>query len=202
LEGQHRSDGSIAKGNDITKLSVSGEFAWAFSGGYLAQVLSGHLSARAAEMRGLKDEELMEFFKECCSSAFEQRDKSGPDSTSRVLFVRGSNKSIFKINPVPHTDIEKIGGGRAIAGQITNTASFLFHRIYSAEMSVKELAELAAYSVHAASSFDSSVIDGLDIAVYQEREPLFKFIDTNAFMNCLPEIDKEIRKVFARFMTP
>jgi hypothetical protein len=38
LEGQFRPDGTIARGNDITKLKVSGEFAWAFSGGVLASM--------------------------------------------------------------------------------------------------------------------------------------------------------------------
>jgi hypothetical protein len=84
LEGQPRPDGTAAPGNHVTKIKFSGEFAWAFSGGELGKILAGHLSERANEMRGLTDEELLDFFKECRSSAFEQWSKSGPDLNSRV----------------------------------------------------------------------------------------------------------------------
>jgi hypothetical protein len=122
LEGQFRPDGTIARGNDITKLKVSGEFAWAFSGGVLATMFAEHLSEIAKDMRNLVDEQLVELFDEHRLSVFTQWGQSGPDSTSRVLFVRGTNRSVFKINPVPHTAIERLGNNRGLAGQLTNTA--------------------------------------------------------------------------------
>lgn len=195
LEGQHRPDGTIAPGNHVTKLRYSGEFAWAFSGGDLARIFAGYLSERAEEMRGLTDDRLLDFFKDCRESAFAHWASPGPDSTSRVLFVRGSNRSIFKINPVLHTDIERLDDGRGVAGQITNTATFLFRRIYSSGMSVNAIKALAAYAVRTAHLFDSSAIDGLDMAVYTDSESFFQTVDTKPYLGCEAKIEDEFRKV-------
>jgi hypothetical protein len=115
-----------------------------------------------------------------------------------VLFVRGSNQSLFRINPVLHTDIDPIYHGRGIAGQVSNGATSLIRRIYSSGMSVKALQALAAYSVHAARLFDSSAADGLDMAIYTKSEPTFRLVDTKPYLGCEAKIEAEFRGLLER----
>jgi hypothetical protein len=196
FEGQHRPDGTIARGNDVTKITIAGEFAWAFSGGERAKIFSMYLKKALSGKDGIADSDLLEIVESLRKPTHEdwQNAASGPDPTSKVILVRGSNRSIFRINPLIHmeTDPEPTKKGRCVAGQISNTASFLFHRFHSLDMPVDALVRLAAYSVRTANCFDCSCIDGLDIAVYRNSTQKFEFIDSAVHWDVAERLEREI----------
>jgi hypothetical protein len=211
-EGQPHPDGSIAIGNEITKLRIRDEFAWMFSGGDWAKIfadhLDEHLDKNKEDAPNMNDAQLRNLFETCQRSVVEQwGTRLSPDRTSKVLFVRGSDRTLFSINPVPHTLPDRLVVGRAIAGDITNAASFLFRRIHSSEMSVKALQSLAAYSVQVAHFFNSAGISGLDMATYidpresddNSSKPAFRLVDAKPYLGCEEKIEEEFRGLLERF---
>jgi 20S proteasome alpha/beta subunit len=197
LESEHQKDGTVAPGNQRTKISLAGEFAWAFSGGDLARIFSTHLERALKDKADIEDHTLLDIVECCRRPAFSDwhdtaSGASGP--ANKIILVRGSNQHIFQIDPLPGRDTQN-REGRVVAGQMTNFASFLFHRLHSTTMSVKALVNLAAYSVRAANLFDSSCIDGLDVATYEGAEG-FMFRSMQGFS--LISVEDELRSVFQR----
>jgi hypothetical protein len=202
LEAIYRDDGTLAPGNPTNKIRISAEFAWTYSGGDLAKVYAEHLSRNIGGLAGATEEELLESFERFRQPVLEKwrettEGRSGP--ANKILFVQGSTQNIFRIDALTFGSTDKLPK-RGIGGQISNTASFLVHRIYSPSMSVKALVPLAAYAIRTASLFDSSAVAGLDIAVYRNSEPEagFRFLDAEPYMNCVETIEDEMRELFAR----
>ncbi len=207
LEGVYRPDSTIARGNDVKKIRISGDFAWAASGGEMAKIFSLHLAKTLPSKNEISDADILEIIENLRKPTLEDWKNTaaqGSDATSRVILVRGSNQSIFRINPLLHmdTDVEQTRKGRCIAGQIYNTAAFLFHRLHHTEMTVTSLATLAAYSIRRANCFDSSCIDGLDIAIYRKEEKKFHFIETDAPWNHAPKLEDALRACIAENALP
>jgi hypothetical protein len=199
-------DNNIVPGNDECKILISGEFAWAYSGGEIAKSFSHHFEPMLKRKQDLSDVELFQLIQDCRVPAFEdwkQAAESDSGSANSVILVRGSSKKIFRINPLPgmNTDTEPTQKGRCFAGQLYNTASFLFHRLHSPDMPLSALIPLAVYSVRAAGSFDSSAIDGLTIAVYRDSAGQFQFYDAPICREDTEGLDKLIRQAITKHFT-
>jgi 20S proteasome alpha/beta subunit len=191
-------DGTPVKGNPVNKIKTLGRFAWAAYGGDWAQEFSLTLKTLIEVNPEISDKELPDVFAKCRHHTRENYKPDGPRIDGRVIFVSGPTRKIFCIHPLLHgnTDDSCTEDGRCIGGQISNTASFLYHRLHSTQMSVDALVRLAAYSVRAAHEFDSLMIDRLDVAVYRDnaKPAKFQFIETDAHWNYVCDIENSIRE--------
>ena len=85
--------------------------------------------------------------------------------------------------------------GKCISGMEFNLASFLPMRLTLANMAVKVLVYLAAYSIRAAHDFDSAFVDGLDITVYRDSTGKFEFLNSDTLWGEAQNFDSEIIKL-------
>lgn len=153
------------KPNMVTKIRIgpSATVAWAFSGGMLSATASGYLERT---LENQPSQSPTQALRDCCDHAWKDNAKGPEDSV--VMLIDGPNRNIFRARITPMTVIEPMLGGMCFAGQTFNTASFIPRRFYRSDMTVAELASLAALTVKEAHEADTVCVDGLDIAIYKD----------------------------------
>jgi hypothetical protein len=167
------------KPNMVTKLRVdsSGTFAWAFAGGMLSAAASAYFE-RTLENR--PSGPVHQILRDCCDRAWKENAKDPEGSV--IILVDGPKREILRAKICPMTVIESMHGGRCFSGQTFNAGSFVARRFYRQDMSVVELASLAAFTIKEAHEADTVCVDGLDPAVYQNSTGQFCLVkDTDRF---------------------
>lgn len=193
-------DETVATQNLVKKIRVdtSKQFAWCYAGISLAPVFSNHFaSAIDSQTTSLSDQDATRILEGSVSPAYQEwQPTAAGGGYVCILLVSGRSRKIFRNKCSFAT--EEMEGGWCVAGNEFNVASFLPRRLYCPEMSVQELACLAAYSIHAAHDFDSAFVNGLDIAIYRDTEGYFEFVDSTFYWNEIERWDAGVRKVLTK----
>ena len=187
-------EGSVA--NIVTKifLDSSGRYAWAFAGSKPSLLAASYMEREFEN--GVPDAEVERTLRNCGDRGW-AAGASGPGE-STVVLADGKTKTIMRaLLAHQSTMVSIITDGRCFTGQNYSTASFFPLRFYSPEMSVVQLAKLAAYAIVMAGEMDAVLIGGLDIAMYRDSVGRFEFVDSGNYVNQVMELDCTIRNVFA-----
>jgi hypothetical protein len=175
------------------RLDQSGRFAWAFAGAK-PSLFEASLLERRFE-NGVLDNEIERALRDCGDEGWE-RGAAGPNDSS-VILVDGKTRRMLRATLASKSSmVLQIEEGRCFTGQHYSKASFFPLRYYSPDMSVDQLAELAAYAVVMAGKMDSLIVAGLDIAIYRDSVGRFEFADTQVYSQRAMKVDGEIRRLF------
>jgi hypothetical protein len=185
-------NGQFSATNMVRKIMIdpTGRFAWACSGSEAALLFSRNVGdAISALGKDFTEDDALNALENASRSlVLEYQPLSQGPWPCKVLFVCGPSKRIFS-HPMTRADERK---AKCISGMEFNLASFLPKRFDLSKRPIKELAYLAAYSIHAAHDLDSAFVDGLDVAVYQDETKKFCFLDSDTLWNEAPNFDKAI----------
>lgn len=188
-------EGEGAVTNMLNKIRIdsTGRFAWAFAGAKPSLLASSYLERELEN--GIADRDVERVLRDCGDRGWEHG-AAGP-SNSSVVLADGKSKSIFRAT-LAHkaTMVIKIDDGRCFTGQNYAKASFFPLRFYSSEMSVEQLARLAAYAVLMAGEMDPLCVSGLDMAVYSDSTGRFEFADRTMCAQEVLNLDAAIRHLF------
>lgn len=158
--------------NDFTKVFIdpTGRFAWAFAGGKAGFVAAQYLRQEFA--KSVVEPDARKILQDCCDRAAMVGD---PHTANSVILADGENRCVI------HAVIEeRVAGtsdvlsGICFTGQSSNRASVIPSLYYSSNMTVAQLARLAAYAVVTAGKVDSLYIGGLDVVAYRSRTGRFQ----------------------------
>jgi 20S proteasome alpha/beta subunit len=193
-ESPDQGEGAVT--NMLTKVTLdpTKRFAWAFAGGKPSVLAAGYLD-REFE-KGVSDNDLEKTLRNCGDLGWEAG-ASGP-SDSTIIFADGKNKTILRASLAHQsTRVYKIVEGKCFTGQNWSKASFFPIRFYSPEMSVTQLAKLAAFTVVMAGEMDPLIVAGLDIAIYRDSVGCFEFADSRDYYQQALKLEGNIRGLFA-----
>lgn len=194
LAPRSNEEGEGYKPNLVTKIRIdpSRKFAWAFAGKTLSATTSGYIERTLESMPTNLEADIDKILRDSCDRAWKEN-ATGPDNESTVILADGPRKRILRARISPMTVIEPIMGGKCFGGQAFNAASFIPRRFYSPQMTVAELACMAAYTLREAHEADTVCVDGLDIAIYKDETARFDFVlDSDAFWRHAETIHSEI----------
>jgi hypothetical protein len=95
---------------------------------------------------------------------------NGPKGT--IVLACGPSKNILR------SDMARTGASLCyspvISGHDFNLAAFIPQYIYSSDMTVDQLADLAAYSIFSAHDLDSKMVNGCDVFIYRDSVGKFE----------------------------
>jgi len=181
-------------GNKVRKvfLDSTRQLAWTFSGGHLSG-LTAHYLEKAIKKLSVKNENaIRKAIQDCAERACSTFPLQKSFTDVLVLSI-ASERKILRACIAPEVAFDLMSD-RFVSGQIDSLASFFPEHFYSKQMSVNELASLAAYSVRMAHELDPKYVDGLDIAIYRDEEKSFAFVDRNYYWEHAIDLDKAIRE--------
>jgi 20S proteasome alpha/beta subunit len=192
-ESPEQGEGAVT--NMLTKITLDStrRFAWAFAGGKPSYLAAGYLEREFEN--GVTDDDLERTLRNCGDLGWEAG-ASGP-SDSTIVFADGKNKNILRAT-LGHksTRVFKFAEGRCFTGQSWSKASFFPIRFYSPEMSVTQLAKLAAFTVIMAGEMDQLCVAGLDMAIYRDSVGHFEFVDSHDYSQQVMKLEADIRSLF------
>jgi hypothetical protein len=174
--------------NLVAKIRIdpSKQFAWAYSGGLIAPMFSAELFQNMNILHStgnpISRTDVEKAMTDCFDpvwARWQLLEAAGPTKCVLVLAC-GKTKEILRWNLNRPRDVELVGSP-CFSGQEFNVSAFLPKYLYSPEMTVSEFAYLAAHSVRSGHDLDSAMIDGLDIAVYQDPIARFEFLDSSYY---------------------
>ena len=189
-------EGSGPKINMLRKIQIdhTGRFAWCYAGGETGPFAAAEVEHALKTNTPATDDEIRNLLQECGNKSWAQA--RGPNNATTLLFLDGTTKTVWRAKLSPMTVVEKLEGGTFFAGQSYSSASIFPRRYYADDMTVNELAGLAAYTVAMAGTLDPLLISGLDIAVYDDATGTFIFLDEDAYQKTADFLDREIGKLF------
>jgi hypothetical protein len=170
--------------NLVTKIRIdpSGKFAWAYSGGLVAPMFSAELFQNMNTLHSsgnpISRADVEKAMIDCFGPVWArwQPQASGPMQCV-IVIACGQTKEILRWNLNRPSDIELVGSP-CFSGQEFNLSAFLPKFLYSPQMTISEFSYLAAHSIRSGHDLDSALIDGLDIAVYEDATGQFRFLDS------------------------
>lgn len=181
--------------NSVRKITIdpTGRSAWAFAGGRPSLLAAGCLEREFEN--GVADAELERILKTCGDQGWEAGAIGAHIST--IVLADGKSKNMLRATLAHRsTRVEQMAGGRCFTGQNFSKASFFPMRFYSPQMSVTQLARLAAFTVLMAGEMDSLCVGGLDIAIYRDSVGKFEFADSRDYSQQAPKLESDIRSLF------
>ncbi|MGC1416891.1 MAG: hypothetical protein WA817_16515 [Candidatus Acidiferrum sp.] len=181
------------------RLDPTRRFAWMFAGADVS-VLAANYLERVFE-RGIPDGALERSLRDCCDLAW-ANGPSGLSGGSTIVLADGEKRNILRAKIMPVSEVLLIEEGRCFSGQSYSKASFFPHHFYASDMSVEQLAAMAAYTVQMAGEMDSLLIGGIDLAMYRKSVGHFEFADYGLLKECSTKIDEEIRTCFRTAILP
>jgi hypothetical protein len=192
-ESSEQGEGTVT--NMVPKITIdpTGRFAWAFAGGEPSFIAASYLE-REFE-KGVVTVDLERTLRDCGDRGWDAG-ASGPHK-STIIFADGKNKKILRAT-LGHrcTRVLPMLDGKCFAGQSYSKASFFPMRFYSVEMSVTQLARLAAFAVVMAGDMDPLCVAGLDMAIYHDSVGRFEFVDSSDYSLQVMKLDGDIRSIF------
>jgi 20S proteasome alpha/beta subunit len=193
-ESPEEGEGTVT--NMVPKITIdpTRRFAWAFAGGEPSFIAAGYLEREFEN--GVADADLERTLRDCGDRGWDAG-ASGPHK-STVVFADGKNKKILRAT-LGHkcTRVLPMLDGKCFAGQSYSKASFFPMRFYSPEMSVAQLARLAAFAVVMAGEMDPLCVAGLDVAIYRDSANQFEFVDSRDYRQQAMKLEGDIRSLFA-----
>lgn len=181
------------------RIDLSGQFAWAYSGGLVAPMFSVELAEnmRALHSTGspISRSDAEKAIMDCFDQVWQKWQPQAKGPTQCTLVVAcGKTKEILRWSLNRPTEVELMGSP-CFSGQEFNLSAFLPKYLYSPEMTVSEFAYLAAHSIRGGHDLDSAMIDGLDIAAYRDATGRFEFLDPAFYWQEALVFNSQLRQV-------
>jgi hypothetical protein len=179
---------------DIRKVQIdpSGKFAWAYAGRQFSSLVASSLREGFATEALASSADIEKSIRELSTKvlpdiAFDEK----PRST--ILWMDGPEKQAYRAELLPKNLSIFNEGPMWTAGNVSLIASLIPERFFDESMGVDQLAILAAYTIWMAHKIDPMLVDGLDIAVYRDSDPQFRFLDSANYWQKAESMNKSIK---------
>jgi 20S proteasome alpha/beta subunit len=183
--------------NKVKKLFVDakGKIAWTFSGGYFSDVTAHYLRDFLDEQSDYDERAVENAIKTCGNRACDAFSTTARANVTDILvLVFAESRRIVRAHIARAGTMIETLENQCVSGATDSFVNFFPNRFCgNGDMSVDQLAPLAAYCVRAAHEQDTKYIDGLDIAVYRDSKGRFEFEDRGVFWEEASKLDADLK---------
>jgi hypothetical protein len=173
----------------------AGRIAWTFSGGYFSDVTAHYLRDFLTENENCDEQAIESAIKSCGNRACEAFSTEYKANVADILvLVFGATQRILRAHiSRAGTIVETLETKQCVSGMTDSFVNFFpNHFCDSGDMSVDQLAPIAAYCVRMAHEENSKYVDGLDIAIYRNSTKHFEFGNRDLYWEKAAKLDREI----------
>jgi len=183
----------------VKKLFVdnTGKVAWTFSGGWFSDVTAHYLRDCLDENPARDELSIESAIKKSGNRATEAfHTLLRPYSTDILVLVFGSSRQMLRAQISREgTVVTQLETKQCVSGATDSLVNFFPNHFCSAgDMSVDQLAPIAAYCVRMAHEEDSKYVDGLDIAIFRDLTGRFEFADRDLYWDEAGKLDDALRQ--------
>jgi 20S proteasome alpha/beta subunit len=176
---------------------AAGKMAWTFSGGHFSDVTARYLRDFLADKPDYDEQKIESAIRDCGSRACEAfHTLVKANLTDILVLVSGVSGQILRAQiSRMGTTVERLENKQCVSGITDSFVNFFPNHFCDAgDMSVDQLAQIAAYCVCMAHREDSRYVDGLDLAIYRNSEKCFKFVDGDFYWQEALKLDDALRQ--------
>ncbi len=171
------------------------KIAWTFSGGYFSDVTAHYLRDFLAEHPGYDEPRVESAIRTCGNRACEAFVIKANATDILVLIFAESRRILRAQISREGTIVQQVENKQWVSGATDSFVNFFPNHFCDAgDMSVDQLAQIAAYCVRMAHEDDSKYVDGLDIAIYRDSERRFEFGDRVFYWDQAAKFDGALRQ--------